>query len=125
MWARSTVAHGGRHKGAEGHFPFPLSLFAVASAITRPARSGSALGRKILVWRAIGKAINADEDRSAKETMPAGCHSANMLAANSDAYLASADLPGSARWYRICRIRKERSWNASSRHNDPDHKRHR
>jgi thioredoxin 1 len=55
--------------------------------------------------------------------MPAGCHCANMLAANTHAHLASADLPGSSRWYRICRNRKVGSWTASGCHNEPDVKR--
>jgi hypothetical protein len=49
-----------------------------------------------------GEASSGDEDRSAKGMMPAGCHSANMLASNTDAHLVSADLPGASRWYRIC-----------------------
>ncbi len=57
--------------------------------------------------------------------MPAGCHAANMLAANADAHLVAADLPGASRWYRICPMCKEGSWNASSRQNDPDHQRQR
>jgi hypothetical protein len=65
--------------------------------------------------------MSGHEDRGAKGTMPAGCHSANMLAANTDAHPVSTDLPGAWRWYRICHNRHEGRWTAASRHNDPAH----
>jgi hypothetical protein len=57
----------------------------------------------------MGETINGHEDRGAKRAMLAGCHCANMLAANMPAHLAPADLSGSARWYRICSERQEGS----------------
>jgi hypothetical protein len=53
--------------------------------------------------------MNGHEHRGAKGAMFAGWHCANMLAANDHAYLASADLLGSSRWYRICCNRQEGS----------------